>query len=394
MRCQVERGTRLTIEAMPKLPARYLVEDVDRHGNVRLYVRPPGRGKVRIREKLGTPEFWKAYHAAIEEPAPAVPKRPAPVTPNSLRWLCIEYFESAEFKALAPRTRYVRKLLYEGIWAIATKDGRKWGDQPYLALEARHIRKARDAKAETPEAANGVLKALRKLFAWAIEVDLAKVNPAREVPYLNKATEGFHTWTVAEVLKYREFHPIGTKARLALELMLFTGTRKSDAVRLGPQMVRHGGERPMIIFTEAKGRTRKIKTREIPLLPELQAVLDATPSGHLNYLVTTFNKPFTPNGFGNWFRKQCDAAGLPHCTAHGLRKAGATFAAENGATEHQLMAIFGWESPQQAAIYTRKANRTRLASEAMHMVSPRTNGDEIVPLSTAVQAGGTITGKK
>ena len=74
----------------------------------------------------------------------------------------------------------------------------------------------------------------------------------------------------------------------------------------------------------------------IPVLPELKAVLDATPTGNLAFLVTAFGKPFTSNGFGNWFRIQCDEAGLKHCSAHGLRKAGAALAAENGATERQL----------------------------------------------------------
>ncbi len=76
------------------------------------------------------------------------------------------------------------------------------------------------------------------------------------------------------------------------------------------------------------------------------------------------------NGFGNWFRKQCDAAGLPKCSAHGLRKAGATIAADNGATEFELMAIYGWETPKEAARYTRKANRNRLAARAVHLVAP------------------------
>jgi len=108
-------------------------------------------------------------------------------------------------------------------------------------------------------------------------------------------------------------------------------------------------------------------------------------------LATEFGKPFTANGFGNWFRKRCNEAGLEHCTAHGLRKAGATIAAENGATEHQLMAIFGWESPKQAAIYTRKADRKRLAFDAMHLVVP---GESSVPPDTLVSAGGTIRNKK
>jgi len=52
-------------------------------------------------------------------------------------------------------------------------------------------------------------------------------------------------------------------------------------------------------------------------------------------------------------------------SAHGLRKAAATRAAENGATAHELMAIFGWVDIKEAELYTRAANRRRLAAQAM-----------------------------
>jgi len=233
-------------------------------------------------------------------------------------------------------------------------------------MEGKHVRQLRDEKADRPEAANARVKALRQLFAWAIDVGLANHNPARDVPYIRTGSEGFHTWTVEEVRQFEARHPVGTKANLALKLLLLAGVRRSDAVRMGPQMEQNG----WIRFIETKGRSRRTKNREIPILPELRAAIDAAPSGHLTYLVTAFGKPFTANGFGNWFRKRCDEAGLFHCSAHGLRKAGATIAAENGATEHQLMAIYGWESPKQAALYTRKADRKRLAGAAMHLLMP------------------------
>jgi hypothetical protein len=115
----------------------------------------------------------------------------------------------------------------------------------------------------------------------------------------------------------------------------------------------------------------------LPILPQLRAVLDATPSGHLTYVVTERGKPFTAPGFGNKFCDWCNEAGLPHCSAHGIRKYDATFAAENGATEHQLMAMFGWDSPKQAAVYMRKANRTKLAKGAMHLLAPEKENKKV-----------------
>ncbi|MCZ6840267.1 MAG: site-specific integrase, partial [Alphaproteobacteria bacterium] len=144
-----------------------------------------------------------------------------------------------------------------------------------------------------------------------------------------------------------------------------------------------------------KNRKNNPKHREIPILPPLRAELDASPSGHLAYLVTEYGRPYaSPNALGHRFKSWCRQAGLPHCSAHGLRKAGATFAAEQGATEHQLMAIYGWNSPKQAARYTEAANRKQLAADAMHLIDPDYKENESVPLNRAVASGGTIKGKK
>jgi hypothetical protein len=96
---------------------------------------------------------------------------------------------------------------------------------------------------------------------------------------------------------------------------------------------------------------------------------EETTSGHLTYIVSTQDKPYTAESFGNKFREWCDQAGLKHCSAHGIRKFDATAAAENGATAHQLMAMFGWDSIRQAEHYTRKASQEKLAGRAMHLLA-------------------------
>ena len=138
--------------------------------------------------------------------------------------------------------------------------------------------------------------------------------------------------------------------------------RRGDAVEFGRQ---HIGKDGWLHYRPRKTSQSSGKEVDIPVLPALRAIIDATPCGNLTFLVTQYGKPFTANGFGNWFRERCDEAGLPHCTAHGLRKAGATIAADNGATPHQLMAIFGWTTLEQAEVYTREVNRKRLAGEGM-----------------------------
>lgn len=351
---------------------KYVYEDIDRHGNVRLYVwRGKGHRKIRIRAPFGSPEFRRLYDEALSAPAPSGAKdRPGHTLPGTYRWLCQRYFaECADFLRMDSRTRRIRRSLIEKTFdePITPGASRTFSAVPLHAFSARAVRVLRDRKMETPESANARVKALRGIFAWAMAEEIQGVtgNPARDVKYFKGSDEGHHSWTTDEVAAFEARHPIGTKARLAFALLLYTGVRRSDVVSLGRQMVRDG----WLYFTETKGRARRVKLREIPILPQLQAVIEASDSGHLTFLTTEYGAPFSPAGFGNWFRDRCDEAGLKGCSAHGLRKAGATIAATNGATEHQLMAIYGWESPKQAALYTRKANRRRLAGAAMHLIA-------------------------
>jgi integrase len=135
-------------------------------------------------------------------------------------------------------------------------------------------------------------------------------------------------------------------------------------VLLGKQHVRSG----WLHFTQRKNARNKPVTLQLPVLPALQRIIDATPTGDLTFLTNDLGRPFTAAGFGNKMRQWCDEAGLPECSAHGLRKAGAAIAAENGATAHQLMSVFGWLSLKQAELYTRAAQQKRLAKDAMGLL--------------------------
>jgi integrase len=336
---------------------------------------------VRLRAALGTQEFVDEYRRARDgvTAAEVKPRRSVRAEEGSLRGLIADYYKSANYKSLSLSTQRARRGILDHIClsVIDTPAGPKArGTLPFAQMMPRHVRAIRDEKLDLPEAANGRIKALAQVFRWAIENDLTNTDPTASVDYLSSGSEGFHTWTVEEVRQYEAAHPIGTKARLAMALLLFTGVRRSDVVKLGRHMERDG----VLHFTETKGansralgrkKTADAKKRVLPILPELSAIIDGTPSGQLIYLVTEFGKAFTAAGFGNKFRDWCNEAGLSHCTAHGCRKAGAKMAAENGATAHQLMAIFGWETLRQAEVYTRSANRTLLAEQAMHLLVPR-----------------------
>jgi integrase len=367
-------------DGLGEMRLKYLAEDTDRHGTIRLYVRKPGQQKIRLRQAPGSQEFLEEYWAALKSEAPALPAPAKRASPDkgTLRWLCVQYFASAPFRDLTERTRYVRQRILD---RLCEQDG----DKPYALLEPRHIRKRRDDLADRPEAANAMIKALRQLYSYAIDYELAQRNPAKDVPYLRSKSDGFYSWTMEDVAQFEARHPVGSKARLALALLLYTGQRRSDMVTLGPQHVKDG----WITITQAKNRARKPVTLSIPVLPDLQDIIDQTQTGNLAFLVTQFGKPFTADGFGNWFRKRCDEAELPTCSAHGLRKAGAALAAENGATERQLMAIFGWSTMKEAARYTKAANQKVVAASGMKLLSREQKQGKTVPLFPAQESGGT-----
>jgi integrase len=347
----------------------YLTRDRDRHGNERLYVRRSGR-KIRMREAPGSEAFARTYAEALltlEHEAPPT-RNIAKCSPaGTLGWLATCYFASVEFRQLDRKSQATRRGIIEGCLREPRKPGSRdvMRDCPVTLLSPAHIKMLRDRKAKTPGAANNRRKYLSSMFGWAVEHGLLRLNPAREVRKVRYASAGFHTWTVEEVRQFEERHPVGTKARLALALLLYLGVRRGDVVTLGRQHVKDGWLR----LVPRKSRYRTLEVSQKPILPILASIIARSRTGALTFIETEYGRPFTANGFGGWFRARCDEAGLPHCSAHGLRKAGATLAAENGATDRQLMALYDWTSEKQANVYTAAANRKRLAAQAAQLLA-------------------------
>ena len=360
---------------MTRVDFPYLMSDRDRHRNERLYVRRDGR-KIRIRAKPGSEAFARAYADALQildRGVLAVRSILKGAPAGTVGWLASCYFASVEFRKLDSKSQSTRRGIIEDCLREPRRPGSRdlMRECPLSVLSAAHVKMLRDRKAATPGAANNRRKYLSSMFGWAVEQGLLRFNPAREVRRVRYATSGFHSWTVDEVRQFEERHPIGTKARLALALLLYLGPRRGDVVRLGRQHERDGWLR----FVPQKTRHKRMETSEKPILPILAHVIARSPIGDLTYLQTEYGKAFTAAGFGNWFRHRCNEAGLPHCSAHGLRKAGATIAAENGATDRQLMALYDWTSEKQANVYTAAANRKRLAGQAAQLLARDQNAN-------------------
>ena len=342
-----------------KRAPKYVHGFLDRHGKPRFYFRRAGFKGLRLPGLPWSPEFMAAYELAMnrEWRSPEIgSKRTVPGTVNAA--LVSYYNLSADFRALAAGTQAMRR-------AILERFREQHGDKRIATLDQRAISAILAKK--SPAAARNWLKALRGLLKHSISVQQRQTDPPVGIKLPSAKSDGHHSWEDDEVAKFTARHPIGTRPYLALALLVFTGQRRGDVVRMGREHIRDG----FLSWRQQKTGGQV----DIPVLPDLQAALDAMPKAdQLAFLQTEAGNPFTAAGFGGWFRERCDEAGLPHCSAHGLRKAAATRLANAGATEHQLMAWFGWSSIREAERYTRKANRKRLAQSAGALISRTSSG--------------------
>jgi integrase len=363
---------------MNELP--YLFRDRDARRNRRVYARIHGVGKVRLREQPGTTAFVEEYGKAIAELEQRAKKPKVERSPvGTMRWLVAEFEASYQFQRVTQRERRGRHNLVQSALDV-TVNGVKFGDLLLKYVTPKVIRHIRDLKKDVPSAANHRLSNLRLIFNWAVEErsDVVKANPCLGVKALAYKVVGIHTWSEDQMAQYETHFPIGSQARLAYDLLLYTGARRGDVVALGPKslvkFVNPQTKQTETWITFEPGKTSRStgKVLTLPLLPQLAASMEAIATkGLTTFLLNTHHKPHaTGDSFANWFKDRVREAGLPdHCSPHGLRKAGACRAADNGATEKQMMAIYGWSTSRLAAYYAQKANEKKLASSALHLLT-------------------------
>ncbi|MCL2714931.1 MAG: tyrosine-type recombinase/integrase [Alphaproteobacteria bacterium] len=331
----------------------------DRYGKPRFYFRRPGYERVALPGTPWSEEFMNAYAVALSGPA-----CPAGSGANSVRnedfdTLAVRYYASAGYLQLAPATKTRYRIEIERL-------RRDYGPRAIVGLVRKEIVEMLGQRAAKPWAANNWLRLLKRLMKFAVEIGMRRDDPTAGVARIKVKSKGFPTWEEEHIAKYRECHPLGTKARLALELLLNTGQRRGDVLRMGRQHIRSG--------TLSIEQRKTGMLVQIPVMPELEAAIDAMAFEYPTFLTTDSGKPLSGNGFGKWFRNRADEAGIPKgYTAHGLRKANATRLAEAGCTEHELMAWGGWSTLAEVQRYTKAANRKRLAESAREKLEAKTS---------------------
>lgn len=346
-------------------------------GAERWRVRVAGDKTRRIALSVGPdhPDFTEIYHAARRgiamKPTPSAVDR---TIKGSVAWLVESYLEHLDAMVKAgkasPLTLKQRRWFFTKLVAHKASYGRAEG-QPFgglhMDIPQQELVAFRDAHAATSGAADNMIKAIRAMYVWACERKLTSVNPAIGIAKIHKGQGGATPWSVEDLRRYRKQHPPGTDAHLALTLFMFTAARISDVILLGRGNETTQGGLTWLTWQPAKKGARAVS---IPMLPPLYAATRAQPVIGKTYLLTRQGKSFaSPEAFRNRFKDWCVAAGLPDRSAHGIRKAAGNLLAEAGATQHQIMAIHGHAEAKTSEIYTRAADRARLAKDAMALLA-------------------------
>jgi integrase len=345
-------------------PPKFVHGFIDRHGKPRFYFRRAGFKRVPLPGLPWSPEFMAAYEQALAGQRAQIGQNR--VKDGTIRALAASYFTSPSFRsALRPNSQRVYRSAIDVFCRNVDQDGAAYGDKMLAGLRREHVVRIIGAKGDTPQSANFLLKVLRALMRHAVEIGLRSDDPTSGVRPLKFKSAGHHPWSEQEIAQFEKTHHLGSRERLAFALLLHTGQRRSDVIRMGYQHIQDG----MLRVRQEKTGAELL----IPVNTELAEAIEGSLGGNLTFLVTRFGRPFTPVGFTNWFSVACDAAGLPSgCTAHGLRKSCARRLAEAGCTEHEIAAITGHASLAEVQRYTRSADQKRLAIAAMAKVKART----------------------
>lgn len=338
----------------------------DRHGRRRHYYRRKGQRKVSLPGEPGSAEFMSAYaEARAADPATSASARAAAaearVQPRSVNALIIAYYRTQDFLDLKPSTQKNYRNILD---RFRTKHGAKGA----ASIETHHLEAIFNSMAGKPGATRNLRRRLNTVFSLSVRLGWRKDNPVRETKAPKSKSQGFIPWSDEEIAQYRAFWRSGTRERLALELLLCLGQRRSDTRVMGRQHL--VGTNKIKVVQQKGGKPLVIRIH-----PALQAEIDQH-RGDLTFIQTAYGAPFSDTGFTSWFGERAVIAGIPNRTPHGLRKAAGRHLAEAGCTALQIMAILGHSSLGEAEKYTRSARQEVLADEAMDRLEaePRTAG--------------------
>lgn len=335
---------------MTKKRTKYLYADTDRHGNQRLYFKPPGHKKVRLNHASGTKDARDEYARLMKLfLAGEDIGTDRTIDKTSCEWLLRRYQASSDFKTKADNTQIQRRNFY-------LRFAKVYGGVPFSDLTSKDLAAVRDTLG--PGAGRNFLNAISAAFDWACsdEVQIAHHNPAKGVKRPRQKTLGYRKWDMDDVIQFKDHFPKGHNARKCLALLLFTAREISGVRELGRGDVRDG---------KIRGRRQKTwANATTPMLAILREELGED-YNDLIWLRANHGGHYSAKSLSQRFSSWAEDAGLEGLSSHGLRKSVATILANLGLSERTIMAVLAHTDPRQAQTYVQDANNRALAMEGM-----------------------------
>lgn len=336
-------------------------------GAFRYRVRKEGKKHCRI-TLTTTPsdsEFFAQYKAARLGIKPQTLPNLITVAPKgTIQWLADMHVAwlttEVEHGNQSWKTLKKRKMMLKRLTSVA---GEYTTDIP-----KSEIMKFRDLFSNTPVMADDMIAAIRVMYDWGIERGHCDDNPAVRIKNFGRRGTGAVPWSIDDIHKFKEHHPLGSMANLALTLLAFTACRIGDARLLGRH---HEVMRNDLTYIEWQPEKRGASFVSIPMTPQLsRAIKETRIIGAQTYIVTSHGKSFaSADAISQRFSKWCKEAGLENRTAHGIRKAVGHILAEAGCTQYQIMAIHGHSESRTSEVYTRAVERPELAKQAISVMN-------------------------
>lgn len=334
-------------------------------GNFRYRVRPEGDRKKRIRIHCGPghDDFQRQYLAARRGEKPEPLKVASDYAkPKSIAWLVNTYLEYLDARVKAGTTSH--KTLKKKKNLLNRLLDRP--DRTMLIPQEKLI-EMQDRMGATPSQADALIEAIGVMYDWAIERKYVQTNPARGIKPIYIKGEGATPWKAVDVKRFYEKHKPGSKAHVAMSVLLWTGCRIEDLTMLGRAHECVIEEVEALRWTPLKKGSSEVS---IPLLAPLKTATRAPKVQGATYVLGRGGKPFASgDSMSAMFKRWCRDAKLGHLSAHGVRKGLAELLAELGCSQYEIMSILGHSEAKTSEVYTRRVERWKLARSAIERIN-------------------------
>jgi integrase len=340
-----------------KLP--YVQAYRDCRGKLRHYVRRRGKPNVSLPGLPGSDEFMSTYQSALASDGHAPPVRHKEGT---VGYLVARFYRSASFTNLAASSQKAYRLILD---KFSIEDGHRLVRDMPKSVAASIVEEIGETR---PGMANLTASVLKRLFSYAVKMGMRSDNPFVGIEVYGGGEH--RAWTDREIAAYEAKHPIGTRQRLAFDLLLYTGQRVGDVAAMRRDDLLSGA---IPVQQEKTGAVLSL-----PVHPNLLRSVKACPADGPSPLNTN-GRPMSKVAITSLVARAALAAGLPRdCKRHGLRKTALTRLAQHGATAHEIRAIGGHKSLREVERYTAAVDQSRLARSAMERLPSEQSGDDSV----------------